>query len=156
MSASCCGNEARFEGLDPAYTRRLWVVIGINAVMFLALAVATSFATRVIAGADDYRFEPVSAEVKKGDDVTVAVRLVQKSTNKPVSDAVIAKKRIDMAPDGMPTMDSPLTLIPSTEPGTYSFKTSFPMAGRWLMSIAAKVQGEPETVVGKVTYTVTP
>jgi cation diffusion facilitator family transporter len=35
MNASCCGNEARFEGLDPAYKRRLWVVIGINAVMFL-------------------------------------------------------------------------------------------------------------------------
>jgi hypothetical protein len=122
----------------------------------LALALATSFATRAIATADDYSFEPVTAEVKKGDDVTVAVRLMQKSTNKPVSDAVIAKTRIDMAPDGMPTMDSPLTPIPSTEPGTYSFKTSFPMAGRWLLSIAAKVQGEPETVVGKVTYTVTP
>ena len=122
----------------------------------LVLALATSFATRAIATSDDYSFEPVTAEVKKGDDVTVAVRLVQKSTNKPVSDAVIAKTRIDMAPDGMPTMDSPLTPIPTTEPGTYSFKTSFPMAGRWQLSIAAKVQGEPETVVGKVTYNVTP
>ena len=35
MSASCCGNETRFEGLDPGYKRRLWVVIAINAVMFL-------------------------------------------------------------------------------------------------------------------------
>ena len=35
MNASCCGNETRFEGLDPDYRRRLWVVIGINAVMFL-------------------------------------------------------------------------------------------------------------------------
>ena len=35
MGASCCGNETRFEGLDPAYKRRLWVVIGMNAVMFL-------------------------------------------------------------------------------------------------------------------------
>ena len=35
MSASCCGNETRFEGLDPAYKRRLWAVISINAVMFL-------------------------------------------------------------------------------------------------------------------------
>jgi hypothetical protein len=30
------------------------------------------------------------------------------------------------------------------------------MAGHWLLSIAVKVQGEPETVVGKITYTVTP
>ena len=35
MSTSCCGNETRFEGLTPEYKRRLWVVIGINAVMFL-------------------------------------------------------------------------------------------------------------------------
>ena len=35
MGASCCGNETRFEGVDPAYKHRLWVVIGINAVMFL-------------------------------------------------------------------------------------------------------------------------
>ena len=34
MGASCCGNEARFDGLDPDYKRRLWLVIGINAVMF--------------------------------------------------------------------------------------------------------------------------
>jgi cation diffusion facilitator family transporter len=34
MSTSCCGNETRFEGVDPDYKRRLWAVIGINAVMF--------------------------------------------------------------------------------------------------------------------------
>ena len=26
------------------------------------------------------------------------------------------------------------------------------MAGRWLLSVAAKVQGEPETVIGKVVF----
>ena len=26
------------------------------------------------------------------------------------------------------------------------------MAGRWLLSISAKVQGEPETVIGKVIF----
>jgi hypothetical protein len=40
--------------------------------------------------------------------------------------------------------------LPATEPGVYSFKTDLPMAGRYLVSIAAKVQGEVETVVGKV------
>jgi len=128
----------------------------ISRTILLAFGLASSAATAAIAGADDYGFEPVTATVQKGDDVTIGVRLVHKSMNKPVPDAVIAKARIDMAPDGMPTMDSPLTAIPSTEPGTYSFKTSFPMAGRWQLSIAAKVQGEPETIVGKVTYTVSP
>ena len=55
-----------------------------------------------MAGAGDYAFDPVGPEMKKGDDVTVAVRLIDKRTGKPVPDAVIFKTRVDMAPDGMP------------------------------------------------------
>lgn len=40
MSASCCGHEAKFEGMDPRYKRILWIVIGINAAMFLVEIVA--------------------------------------------------------------------------------------------------------------------
>ena len=107
------------------------------------------------AGANDYVFEPVQVEVKQGNDVIVAVRLKHKATGKPVTDAVIVQTRIDMAPDGMPTMASPLTPVSSNEPGVYAFKTELSMAGRWLLSIAAKVQGEPETVVGKITFRAT-
>lgn len=118
-------------------------------------AVAAGLATQARAGAGDYTFEPVKPELQKGD-ATLAVRLVQKSTKKSIADAVIVRSRVDMGPDGMPTMESPLAPEPSSEPGVYSFKTNLPMAGHWLLSIAAKVQGEPETVVGKITYTVTP
>ena len=62
-------------------------------------------------------FEPVNAEVKKGDDVIVSVRLKHKPTGKPVADAIIVQKRIDMAPDAMAEMASPLTAVSSTEPG---------------------------------------
>ncbi len=119
-----------------------------------AFAVAVSLANTALAGANDYVFEPVKAEVKKGDDATVAVRLLHMPTGKPVTDAVIIRTRIDMAPDGMAEMASPLTALPSQEPGVYAFKTDLTMAGRWLFSIAAKVQGEPETVVGKITFKV--
>jgi len=51
-------------------------------------------------------------------------------------------------------MASPLTAVPSNEPGVYSFKSELAMEGRWLLSIAAKVQGEPETVIGKVIFKV--
>ena len=108
-----------------------------------------------LAGANDYAFEPIKAEVKKGDDVTVAVRLVHKPTKKPVPDAVIVLTRIDMGPDGMGEMASTLKPLPSPEPGVYAFKTELSMAGRWLFSISAKVQGEPETVTGKITFRVT-
>jgi hypothetical protein len=102
------------------------------------------------AGAGDYNFEPVSVEIKKGDDVVVALRLTHKPSGKPVADAVIVRTRVDMGPDGMADMVSPVALLPGGEPGVYALKTDLPMAGRYLVSIAAKVQGEPETVVGKV------
>ncbi|MGH6865222.1 MAG: FixH family protein [Methyloceanibacter sp.] len=108
------------------------------------------------AAADDYSFEPVQVEVKRGDGVTVAVRLIDKATKKPVPDAVIIEKRIDMAPEDMASMDSPLTAVPSEEPGVYAFKTDLTMAGRWRLSLAARVQGEPETVKSEVVFKATP
>jgi len=113
------------------------------------------WATAAWGGPDDYRFEPVTAQLKQGDDVVVAVRLIHKKTRKPVTNAEIIVKRIDMSPDAMGEMASPLTPVPSNEPGVYSFKTDLSMQGRWLLSIAAKVQGEAETVVGKITFRAT-
>ena len=115
----------------------------------VAVAMSLSNAT-VFAGAADYAFESVAPEWKKGDDVVVAVRLTHKPSGKPVADAVIVRTRVDMGPDNMADMVSPVAAVPSKEPGVYAFKTDLPMAGRYLFSIAAKVQGEPETVVGKV------
>jgi hypothetical protein len=116
-----------------------------------ALAATLSLAASIaMAGASDYAFEPVSPEMKKGDDVTLAVRLTNKQTGKPVSDAVVFKTRVDMAPDGMAEMQSPVSPLPSKEPGVYAFKTDLPMAGRYQVTLSAKVQGEPETVIGKV------
>ena len=116
-----------------------------------ALAVSISLvAFAALAGAGDYVFEPVNPEMKKGDDVTVAVRLTNKTTGKPVSDAVIFKTRVDMAPDGMAEMESSVAPLPSKDPGVYAFKTDLPMAGRYQVTLSAKVQGEPETITGKV------
>jgi hypothetical protein len=116
-----------------------------------ACAVALNLtAVAALAGATDYTFEPVAHEIKKGDDVVVALRLTHKPSGKPVADAVIIRTRVDIAPAGMAVMVSPVAHLPATEPGVYTFKTDLPMAGRYLVSVAAKVQGEPETVVGKV------
>jgi hypothetical protein len=116
-----------------------------------AFAVAMSLTgAAALADVKDYAFESVAAEFKKGDDVVVAIRLLHKPTGKPVADAVIVRTRVDMAPDGMADMVSPVALVPGSEPGVYAFKTDLPMAGRYLLSVSAKVQGEPETVVGKI------
>ena len=40
MAGSCCQNQPTFTGLSPAYRRRLWLVIAINATMFVVEMVA--------------------------------------------------------------------------------------------------------------------
>jgi hypothetical protein len=121
-----------------------------------ALAATLSLAaSAALAGAGDYTFEPVNPEMKKGDDVTLAIRLTNKKTGKPVSDAIIFKTRVDMAPDGMAEMQSQVAPLPPKESGVYAFKTDLPMAGRYQVTLSAKVQGESETVTGKVIVTAT-
>lgn len=116
-----------------------------------AFAVAIGLTSAAaLADVKDYAFESTAPEFKKGDDVIVAVRLLHKPSGKPVADAVIVRVRVDMAPDNMADMVSPVAPHPSSEPGVYAFKTDLPMAGRYLLSVAAKVQGEPDTVIGKV------
>ncbi len=107
-------------------------------------------ASPVFAEVKDYEFQLMQNEVKKGDSSTIAVRLVNKRSGKPVPDAVISAKRIDMAPDGMAMMADPIEQLRSTEPGVYRFKTDLSMEGRWQLSLAAKVQGETGTVESKM------
>ena len=118
------------------------------AVLFGLMWVVMSAAS--LADVKDYEFQLVQSEMKKGDGAIVAVRLVNKKSGKPVPDAVIFAKRIDMAPDAMQEMTAPLEQLPSTEPGIYRFKTDLMMQGRWRLSLGAKVQGEEGTVEGRL------
>lgn len=106
-------------------------------------------ATPVQADIKDYEFQLVQSEAKKGEAI-IAVRLLNKKTNKAVPDAVIAAKRIDMAPEGMADMTPRIEQLSSTEPGVYRFKTNLSMEGRWQLSLGAKVQGETGTVESKL------
>ena len=120
----------------------------------LVLAVAVSVAGNAFAGADDYAFEPVNTDIKSSNVATVAVRLVHKPSGKPVADATIVQTRLDMAPDGMADMATAIAPLPSPEPGVYAFKAPLTMAGRWLLTISAKVQGEADPVLGKIIFKV--
>lgn len=104
----------------------------------------------VMADIREYEFQLVEARYKTVASVELAVRLVNKTTGKPVPDAVIFARRMDMEPDGMATMTSPLEPRPVAEPGLYRFRTTLGMAGRWRLSLAAKVQGEEGTVEGRL------
>ncbi len=110
----------------------------------------TGIAKSALADVKNYEFQLVGSTVKAGPDKTVTVRLVDKSTGKAISDAVIFATRLDMAPDGMQEMATKVTAVPGAEPGTYRFKANFGMAGRWQLSLGAKVQGETGTVESKL------
>jgi len=98
----------------------------------------------------NYEFRLVDPTVKVGPDKAIAVKLIEKTTGMSVSDAVIFATRLDMAPDGMQEMATELTPVPGAEPGTYRFKANFSMAGRWQLSLGAKVQGETGTLENKL------
>ena len=67
-----------------------------------------------------------------------------------MSGAVIFTPRMDMAPDGMEMMTTSVVNLPETESGIYRFRANLSMAGGWRFKVAAKVQGEPDTVQGEV------
>lgn len=113
-------------------------------------------ASLALAASQDYEFQPVTTNVKQGQGSLVSVRLIDKRTGKPVPDAVIFTTRMDMAPEGMEMMTTPVEAASSTEPGVYAFKTDFTMAGGWRFKLAAKVQGEPETVQGELVLKAAP
>jgi hypothetical protein len=126
-----------------------------SAVAATATVLLWSAALPLLAGVQDYEFQLVQNEAKKGDGTVVAVRLVDKRNGKPVPHAVISAKRVDMAPDGMADMAGKIEQLPSTEPGIYRFKADLSMQGRWQLSLAAKV-GETGTVESRLVLKVVP
>lgn len=115
-----------------------------------SLAIVLAAAATSFAAATDYEFQLVESEVAQGPEATVAVRLVDKRTNAPVPDAVIFTTRMDMAPEDMEAMTTSVEAMPSPEPGVYKFKMNLSMEGGWRFKLAAKVQGETDTVQGEL------
>jgi YtkA-like len=111
--------------------------------------------TAGIARADikNYEFRLLQPTVAVGKDRIITVQLVNKTTGKPVPDAVIFATRLDMAPEGMAEMTTKIALEPGGEPGSYRFKAAVGMEGKWLLSLGAKVQGETGTVESKLVIT---
>jgi YtkA-like len=117
----------------------------------LVLATISGF-PEAKAAAADYRFEAVGKpQPSTAGRSVVAVRLVHIPDGKPVSGAIIIQTKADMGPAGMVDMTAPVQALPAKEPGTYQFEIQPGMAGKWSLTLGAKVQGEAETVRGAVT-----
>lgn len=119
----------------------------------IAIAAIGMSSTAAFADIKDYKFELVDQAVETGPERIIAVKLINTRTEKPVPDAVIFAIRLDMGPDGMQEMATKITQMPGTKPGVYQFKANVSMAGRWRLSLGAKVQGETGTVDNKLVIT---
>jgi hypothetical protein len=116
-----------------------------NRVLAGAIAFAPAFLPAQAAEAD-YRFELVGTPQK---DI-VQVRLLHAADSTPVADAVIFETTADMGPSGMAAMAVPVKPLPAKD-GVYSFEIDPAMSGTYALHLAAKVQGEPDTVRGTIT-----
>lgn len=103
-------------------------------------------AAPVWAVASDYRFEVAEVKPAAAGKSHVTLRLIHTPDKKPVIDAVIFQVSADMGPDGMPTMKAPAKAMPASQPGLYVIEVEPGMAGNWALQLAAKMQGESETV----------
>jgi hypothetical protein len=143
---------------------QLYIVTGLMKYFVKQAARATFFAAVIAvgtipsaqAGGQDYEFQLVTKEFKAGPPAEIAVRLVHKPDGKPVPGAVIFSTRLDMGPDGMEAMTTPVEKVPGGEPGVYRFKAKLSMEGSWAFSLAAKAQGEPDSIKGKLVLKAVP
>jgi hypothetical protein len=127
----------------------------------VAASILPTLATNSFAAAKDYRFELAGTPQKEGSGANiVSVKLVHLPDNKPVSGAIIIQSRADMGPMGMAAMNGPIKNLAEQPPGTYRFQIQngsvWKKPDNWALTLAAKVQGEPETVRGNIVVKLEP
>jgi hypothetical protein len=111
--------------------------------------------------AKDYQFELAGVPHNGGKGVSVvSVRLLHLPDKKPVSGAIIIESSADMGPIGMAAMTASVKSLPEQPAGTYRFEiqngATWKKPNNWALTLAAKVQGEPETVHGSVVVKLQP
>jgi hypothetical protein len=116
------------------------------------LALSTFTAATALAAAADYRFELAQAQPAGPGKTDLTVRLIHVPDKKPVAGAVLFETKADMTPEGMVDMSGTVTPVPADQPGLYRFQVETGMAGKWQLSLGAKVQGETATVRGTVPF----
>jgi len=122
------------------------------AAILAATLVGSVFVPNAKADIADYEFQLASRTVTRADMVIINVKLVNRKTLEPVVGAIVFASRLDMQPDGMEAMTTPLEAMPATEAGVYRFSASLAMAGGWRLSLAAKIQGEEGTLQSSLVF----
>jgi hypothetical protein len=147
--------QARLDQTRELNTMKSMIAWGARS-LALALPILAAPPVPAWAATVDYEFQLIEQETKQGNAATIAVRLIDKRSGKPVENAVVFATRMDMAPDAMEAMTTLVEPMPSSEPGVYRFTANLMMEGGWRFSIAAKVQGEEGTVEGRLIFKAVP
>jgi len=114
------------------------------------VAVATVWAVGPAqADPKDYRFEAAQPQIAVSSNAPLALRLIHIPSGKAVTNAILFQPKLEM-PMGAATM--PTRITPSAPDGTglYPFVADISMAGPWILTVSAKVQGETATLTGTV------
>ena len=117
-----------------------------------ALAALVGVITHAAAGQATkpaYLFTAQPAAIKAGLPASFTVQIMSPE-KKLVTGAKVSATRVDMGPDGMAEMTSPIKPVASTDPSKHVFSTTVAMAGRWAVTVEAKIPGEAEPVRGQV------
>jgi hypothetical protein len=90
----------------------------------------------------DYRFELIDKTVKVGPDAVIRIRVVNIPTNKTIDHAEVRVNALDMSPDGMAEIGAKAAPLVTNQADVYAFTTNLTMAGRWALSVEAKIPNE--------------
>lgn len=101
----------------------------------------------------DYRFEVTERRLVLSPASPITVTLVNAKTHAPVAGAILFQSRLDMTMPGMGPMATRLTALPPDGKGTYPFVADVAMDGEWVLTLAAKIQGEAGTVAATLPLT---
>jgi len=77
----------------------------------LACGMTLAVAQTVSAAPQDYQFQVVEPEFRQGGQVNLTIAITDLRTNTPVVDATIIAVQMDMSPDGMAGMRTPVTPV---------------------------------------------
>ncbi len=98
MAGSCCGNDAKFDGVSNEFKRALWAVIAINGAMFVVEMAAGAFAGSKALQADALDF--------LGDTLTYALSLYVIGMSIKVRATAALAKGLSLAAMGLWVMGS--------------------------------------------------
>lgn len=106
----------------------------------------------VLLAGETYRWEAVTTGIAAQPGQQFSIRLIGPDGGA-VEGARIIAARLDMAPEGMAAMDTPLTPLAAGEAGTFAFRADLTMAGRWALHLKVKVPDQAEPIDGEIILT---